>query len=361
MKKLLSINTIFAFLLLLVSSCDSAGPWADYEPPQIYKPVIYSVAPAESVQGSTVTITGFNFKDVISVMIGSTEATEYTLDSIASKITVTVPVNAAVGAQPIALTNGDGTTVASFTVLKKPVPVDVTLKVMSFGISNSKANLEEVEALIRKYNPDLVALREIDSYNTRTDPAIDQGKVIADKLGMNYLFASGWPYRGGEYGPSLLSRFPIKEKFGPTLLPGATTRPLGYATVEVVEGFDLMFVAVQMEDGSATNRNRDQPLQAQRLLEILGTTQLPVIMGGNFYFDSQTAPHMQTLYSQFTPGCLGCTLTFPANAPAFVVDHIMFREGLGVKMEVVSYTVGSEEDVLNNKKPVISEIRITRK
>jgi endonuclease/exonuclease/phosphatase family metal-dependent hydrolase len=360
MKNILKLNAIFILILLLITSCDDEGAWQDYEPPQVYKPVIFSIAPTEATLGGTVVIEGFNFSDVTSVKVGPTEAAAFT--AAYGSITVKVPENASVGVQPMTVTNKDGSATVSINILPKPVPVNVSIKVMSLGIANKNANLGNIANLIERYNPDLVVLREVDSYNTRTDRTIDQGKVVADQVGMNYHFAAGWAYSGGEYGPAILSRFPIKQRSEPTLLPGGTTRPFGYVTVEVAAGFDLIFAAAHLDDGSnATVRDRDQPLQSQKILDLLSTTQLPVIMGGNFYFKSQSSPHMQTLYSQFSPGCEGCAFNYPANVPAFVADHIMFKEGMGVKMEVLSYTDSNiPADIMNNRKPLISEIKITR-
>ncbi len=240
----------------------------------------------------------------------------------------------------------------------------IILNVMSFGIYNKNADLNQVAELIKEYNPDLVVLREVDRNNTRTGVDIDQGKEVADLTGMNYYFASGWSYREGEYGPSILSRFPITDSesrvlsVGPEL--GGQTRPFAWVTVQVEEGFELVFASAHLDDGSNANRRAENlPIQAQEIIDIFTGEDRPVIMGGNFYFETPEDAHLGILYNMFTPACTNCDLTYPADNLGFVADHIMYKATDNTEMEVVSYTAGNE--VLNNRKPVLAEIKISRK
>ncbi|WMI68153.1 endonuclease/exonuclease/phosphatase family protein [Mangrovimonas sp. YM274] len=239
---------------------------------------------------------------------------------------------------------------------------EVTLKVMSFGIYNQHADLNQVAALISNYDPDLVVLREIDHYNARTGIEIEQGLTVANALGMNYYFASGRSYQQGEYGPSMLSKFPIVNPQS-TVLPvgpiyGGVEKPFAWAEIEIADNVTIGFASATLDDGSNANRNAEnQPLQAQKILDLFTGYEYPLIIGGNFYSQTDTDPHLQMLYQEFTPGCSNCELTYPGSSPQYVADHIIYRTMPGYEMEVLSYEVGNE--VINERKPVISEIKLT--
>lgn len=92
-------------------------------------------------------------------------------------------------------------------------------RVMTFNIrhgvgSDGKKDLERVIRDIRASNPHIVALQEVDRNVTRSD-FNDQVKIIANRLGYNYLFAPSAKLLNAEYGNAILSKFKFDdyEKF----------------------------------------------------------------------------------------------------------------------------------------------------
>ncbi|MFT2010537.1 endonuclease/exonuclease/phosphatase family protein [Pontibacter sp. 13R65] len=245
------------------------------------------------------------------------------------------------------------------------------LRVMSFGLNGGNANPTGVAALINDHNADFVVLREVDSFNTRSGITIDQGEEIAKLTGMHYFFAKGIDYREGAYGTGVLSRFPIEEARAELLAIdpkptaegglGGETRPLAIIRVKVEDDLELVFAGTNLDDGSnADRRGANRPLQANQILNTLKDLQVPIILAGNFYFQTQqNDAALQLLYNLFVPGCTGCELTFPANNPTFVADHIMIKASDKTDLQVQSYTIGSTP--INNRVPVIADIKISQK
>lgn len=78
-------------------------------------------------------------------------------------------------------------------------------------------DLERIAALIRRVDPDLVAIQEVDSVTTRTG-GVDQAAELARLTGLEPAFGSFMPYRGGAYGMAVLSRW-SPESFRNLRLP----------------------------------------------------------------------------------------------------------------------------------------------
>lgn len=99
-----------------------------------------------------------------------------------------------------------------------------TLRVMTWNIhhaegTDGKIDLLRVSDTIRRENPDLVILQEVDRGTIRAS-----GRDLVEELSaltkMNSVFGKNLDYQGGVYGNAVLSRFPIVYKDN-HVLPGA--------------------------------------------------------------------------------------------------------------------------------------------
>lgn len=95
---------------------------------------------------------------------------------------------------------------------------EITLRVMSYNIHHtnppSEPDLispETIAEVIRKEDPDLVALQEVDVNNKRSGIDLNQAQAIAEILGMEFHFAKAIDYQDGFYGNAVLSKFPVLE------------------------------------------------------------------------------------------------------------------------------------------------------
>ena len=90
------------------------------------------------------------------------------------------------------------------------------LTVMTYNIRtgigmDGVRDLERIAGVIRESTAVVVGLQEVDKGTTRSD-GVDQTKVLAELLGMDYVFGPAYPHRGGFFGPAVLTALPILEK-----------------------------------------------------------------------------------------------------------------------------------------------------
>jgi len=95
---------------------------------------------------------------------------------------------------------------------------------------------ERIARVIAKFNPDIIALQELDVGRTRSGK-IDQAEMIARKLEMKFLFHPAFRWKDEQYGNAILSRYPmalIKSGALPDLSDGRQKRePRGALWVSV--------------------------------------------------------------------------------------------------------------------------------
>lgn len=87
-------------------------------------------------------------------------------------------------------------------------------KIMTYNIYGARlTNGEKLGKTIKKYNPDFIVLQEVDK-NTRRSNKRDVTEDIADKLGYNeYYFQKTLDFDGGEFGISIISKYPIERYY----------------------------------------------------------------------------------------------------------------------------------------------------
>lgn len=102
----LALMAIFAISMIACQDDEDTDP--------VLEPTITSVAPAEALPGTQVTISGTNLANATEVKFGATEAS--ITNNTASAIITTVPENVAAGSQQISVTTPGGTATHAFTV-----------------------------------------------------------------------------------------------------------------------------------------------------------------------------------------------------------------------------------------------------
>jgi len=226
--------------------------------------------------------------------------------------------------------------------ISKPVdpPQHKPLRVLSYNIhhgapagNSSPINLDNIAAVIRQQDPDLVALQEVDKNTNRSQN--DQAKVLGQKLGMQYFFSKSINYSGGEYGVALLSKFPIISSERILLsnqVSSGEQRSLGIITVDVPGLGKLRFGTVHLD---LVFGNRQA--QAEQLRDLGKTSAYPMILAGDFNMerlDTEFTP----LKSEFSLSCTnGCPLTFPADKPVKEIDFILLNKKAAEKLSVQDY------------------------
>jgi len=163
------------------------------------------------------------------------------------------------------------------------------LRVMTYNVHScigmdGKLSPERIARVIAQYDPDIVALQELDVGRRRTD-AIDQAEVIARTLEMDFHFHAAMQLEEGEYGNAVLSHHPIHLVRAAQLqrLPGRRIlEPRGALWVRVeVEG--LCHQLINTHFGLS---RRERLLQCEDLLgpDWLGhlDCKTPIVLCGDF-------------------------------------------------------------------------------
>lgn len=242
-----------------------------------------------------------------------------------------------------------------------PTQTDIPFKVMTYNIWAVRTGgltehvLQDIAAVIKRADPDLVALQEVDSL-TRRNP-IDITKKLAELTGMHYFFAKAMDYQGGGYGEAILSKLPIKDAkripLGTTTeLPGEP-RAMAQVTVEK-NNKEIYFIGTHL-DHLANEANRIK--QATDIVAYLKTLDKPIIFGG----DLNALPNSQTmniLKNHLISGCINniCAFTFPADNPNRAIDYLMYAPLNS--FSVSSYQAYTWASTTSDHLPVLATFRL---
>ena len=214
----------------------------------------------------------------------------------------------------------------SFALIAQDSPAPVTLRVLSYNIhhgegTDGRVDLPRIAASIRAARPDLVALQEVDR-NVRRSGSVDQTAELARLTGLHGFFGKAIDYDGGEYGQSLLSRFPIDAPLV-AWLPGEPDRERRIAVSGrvVVHGRSLTFVTTHLHHINPEFRNR----QATHLNELFGPSTQPVILAGDLNAPPESQPLRILAGTWLLTTSDPTALTFPAGLPTKKIDFILAR------------------------------------
>src|SRR5205823_14681049 len=89
------------------------------------------------------------------------------------------------------------------------------LTVMTYNVqhragTDGKLDVARIAGVIRRCQPDLVALQEVDNQTDRTRH-VDQSAELGRLTKMHQVFGVAMDYQNGKYGNVILSRLPIKS------------------------------------------------------------------------------------------------------------------------------------------------------
>lgn len=242
-----------------------------------------------------------------------------------------------------------------------PVPEGVPVTVMTYNTYGARpafgeppSDLPMLAAVINKYQPDLVALQEIDVNTRRSGVNVNQADSLAKLTGMSCFFAKAIDKDGGIYGDAVLSRYPILESkaynMGPDPQLGGENRSVALIKVKI-ENKELYFAGTHL-DHLSSDANRI--FQANLLKEIVEGIDGNLILGGDFNAVPTSEP-ISIIKEYMTMGCKKFSPTFPSSDPAKTIDYLMYRPANNFFVQ--NYMVIDEPNASDHC-PVISIIRI---
>ncbi|MEZ0275884.1 MAG: endonuclease/exonuclease/phosphatase family protein [Roseimicrobium sp.] len=222
-------------------------------------------------------------------------------------------------------------------------PGTVPLRVMTYNVhgcagTDGKFDVERIASVIRTYNPDIVALQELDVARRRSGGS-HQANLIAEHLGMKGHFHPAWlPLPEEQYGDAILTPWPFRLIKGAELPTAAS--PLAF------EPRGALWISVQKQDAEIQVMNTHlglSPKERRNQVDaLLGPDWLthpactpPVIFCGDLNdipgsrVYRRIASKLQDV--QRTAGLFRARATFPSRLPLIRLDYIFTSPGITVE------------------------------
>lgn len=229
-----------------------------------------------------------------------------------------------------------------------------TLRVVSFNIRHGVGmdgtlDLDRTAAVLRRLEPDLVAVQEVDEQCGRSG-GVDQAAALGKALGMEHRFGEFMDYDGGRYGLAVLSKLPIKATRRHELPRGAEPRCALEVEVEV-PGLDqpVSFTCVHND----WTKEAIRVAQMRALVAALGDRR-PAIVAGDYNGepDSESLAVLAAAGWRILAkdGARGANPTWPADEPTQDIDHVAER---GLPEYSVSHDV-IDERVASDHRPILA-------
>jgi len=188
-------------------------------------------------------------------------------------------------------------------------------------------DVQAIAAVIKKENPDIVALQEID-VNTKRDGQINEAAEIAAQTDYpSFYFAKTIDLEGGSYGIMILSKFPLIDtathKLPTNETIGGEHRVLATAVVRLPDGKTITFGCTHLDAEHKENRL----LQIREINNIAGKSAYPFLLVGDFN-SGEGSKVIDMLDQSFTRTCTHCKPTLHEEGYADVpIDFIACKPG----------------------------------
>ncbi len=216
---------------------------------------------------------------------------------------------------------GSGSRPATTATPVEPLPA---LTVVSYNIRHGrgmddKVDLARTATALRRLEPDLVGLQEVDNQASRSG-RVDQAAELGRLLGMHHAFGAFMPLEGGQYGMAILSRRPILAATQVPLPPGNEPRIALAVELSFADGTRLMVVNVHFDWVSNDNFRY---AQAQALTVWLDALSIPYLIMGDF--NDQPGSRTLRLWADRAVASAkpaNQRFTFSSTRPEQEIDHI---------------------------------------
>ncbi|MBW3628466.1 MAG: endonuclease/exonuclease/phosphatase family protein [Gemmatimonadetes bacterium] len=202
------------------------------------------------------------------------------------------------------------------------------LRVMTYNIHHGagvdeRVDLERIAAVIRRENPDIVLLQEVDRGVERSGKR-DLLRELATLTGLEHAaFGKNIDHQGGDYGNGLLSRYPIRREVNTWMertTPGER-RGVLQAIVDV-RGREIAVLGTHLDASNGAERGSSARQIEQKLLP--SYSKYPLILGGdlNEAPDGAVYRRLSALLADSWSAGEGPGHTIPVDAPNRRIDYI---------------------------------------
>lgn len=205
-----------------------------------------------------------------------------------------------------------------------PAPGTTTLRVVSYNIRHGRGmdnevNLPRTAEVLRRLQPDIVGLQEVDSVVERSG-RVAEAQALGDRLGLQHAFGGFMAYQGGQYGMGILSRFPIRRVI-PVRLPDGNEPRIALAAELDAPGVGPLMVVNVHFDWVASDSFRI--VQATALTRFLDSLPIPYILLGDFN-DEPGSATLALFHARAREASkpAGDRFTFSSTEPVKEIDFI---------------------------------------
>lgn len=197
------------------------------------------------------------------------------------------------------------------------------IKVMTYNLRLGElATLEDLANHIKAFNPDFVALQEVDVHTQRKLSPHQNGLDFISSLAFNTkmfgIYGKTIEYKGGYEGIGILSKYPYFE-INKINLPNPQNkepRVLLEGKFEI-NNDTIIFACTHLDVNSVDTRT----LQAKFITKYFNSTQYPIILGGDFNARSYT-PTITDIMNKYWFNATNNDFTFPAWNPFLKLDYV---------------------------------------
>jgi endonuclease/exonuclease/phosphatase family metal-dependent hydrolase len=220
---------------------------------------------------------------------------------------------------------------------------DLPLRVMTYNIHScmgidGKIRPERVARVINHFDPDIVAVQEVDAHRSRSR-GHDQAQLIADHLRMTHVFQTMLEEEKERYGIAVFARYPFKVLKAAHLTPAdrrifREARGAIWLQIEPEGGVPFHFINTHFGLGRNERRQQAEELLGQGWLGGVGEDE-PVILCGDFNTGPRS-PVFTRLQSRLRDAQLSVNghkprATFSSVKPLLRIDHVFVSRHFSVE------------------------------
>jgi endonuclease/exonuclease/phosphatase family metal-dependent hydrolase len=243
----------------------------------------------------------------------------------------------------------------NFPAPSTPAPLPPPLTVVSYNIRHGegmddRVNIERTANVLRRLNPDIVGLQEVDN-RVRRSGNVDQAAELGRLLGLNHSFGAFMDYQGGQYGMAILTRRPVVSSRAVELPEGNEPRIALAVELDFVDGSRLMVVNVHFD---WVSNDEFRYAQASALARWLDSLSMPYLVMGDF--NDRMGSRTLRLFSDGMDGAVkpeGRHLTFSSTNPRQEIDFIFLSRN--APWQIGSGTV-IDEQLASDHRPVMTTL-----
>jgi endonuclease/exonuclease/phosphatase family metal-dependent hydrolase len=217
--------------------------------------------------------------------------------------------------------------------------------------SDRRYDLGRIADVIATFDPDIVALQEVDVGLERSG-AVDQANELGARLGMDTLFAPAIEHAPGEhYGIATLTKLPTIDvrKINLPIITKLRSEPrCAIASRHRWDGGELEMINTHL-----STLFRERAGQVAAIVAAYAAQAL--VIAGDF-----NCTPLSPAFRFLRRGLRSATWfarTWPARAPFAPIDHILYRGSIGV-VHASAWT-GGPARVASDHLPVVAELAFT--